>query len=76
MIRYAYSRKIPVQMFMCNGNDNVLNEKKFVADWRVSKVEYKVYPSLYPKDFEDVEEFVKEVKRLFEERFYEMRPIQ
>ena len=41
MIRYAYSRKIPIQIFMTSGYDNVVNEKRFRSEWGETGVNYK-----------------------------------
>lgn len=72
MLRYAFTRKLPVQIFMCHGYDEVLNEKRFTSNFGNSLVKYKIYPILDPKEFENLEEFIETIKTLFEERFYEV----
>mmetsp|Transcript_1085 Transcript_1085/g.1090 ORF Transcript_1085/g.1090 Transcript_1085/m.1090 type:complete len:180 (+) Transcript_1085:229-768(+) len=73
MIRYAYLRKMPVQFFMCDGYDEVLNEKKFTACFGTSIVKFKLFPLIDPKDFDTVEAFIDKIKKDFVESFYEVR---
>ena len=72
MIRYAFTRKLPIQMFMCSGYDNVINEKKFVAEWGSAQVKYKVYEPVFPEKFKDFESLMDELKQKFSERFKEV----
>ena len=50
MIRYAYREKIPVQMLMSFGNENIFNEKKLHLGWD-QKVYYSFSKVYNPTDF-------------------------
>jgi 1-acyl-sn-glycerol-3-phosphate acyltransferase len=72
MIRYAFSRKLPLQMFMCSGYDNVMNEKKLSAEWGSVDVKYKVYEPIFTDSYTNFESLMNEIRVLFQERFKEV----
>ncbi|OMJ72278.1 hypothetical protein SteCoe_29329 [Stentor coeruleus] len=72
MIRYAFSRKIPLQMFMCSGYDEVLNEKKFSAKWGRAEVMYKIYEPIFTDQYMNFDSLMDEVRSKFLERFNEV----
>jgi Acyltransferase len=72
MIRYAFSRQIPIQMFMCSGYDEVLNEKKISAAWGTSNVNYKVYEPIFTGQYLNFDSLIQELKDKFNTRFHEV----
>lgn len=71
MIRYAYSRKIPIQMFMSSGYDTIVNEKKMISDWG-AVVSYKIYEPIFTDQYLNFESLMDELRRTFKERFDEL----
>lgn len=71
MIRYAYLRQMPIQMFMCTGYDQTLDEKSLTAEFGESVVKYCIYKPIYPADYPDEKTFFKEIEQLFYSRFYD-----
>ena len=72
MIRYAYSRKIPIQMFMCSGYDDTINEKKLSSRWGRTVVDYKVYEPIFTDQYSNFESLIEELKINFSKRFDEL----
>ena len=70
MIRYAYSRQIPVQLGMSFGNENVMYEKRMEFNFG-QKVFYRLGEVINPADFEDEAVFLERVKLRFAEYFEE-----
>lgn len=48
--QYAYLRKIPVQIMMSFGNENVINEKKLKMGFE-EEIFYKIGKVIDPKDY-------------------------
>ncbi|OMJ71624.1 hypothetical protein SteCoe_30119 [Stentor coeruleus] len=72
MIRYAFSRKMPIQIFICNGYDEVINEKKFSAQWGRAKVNYKVYNPIFTDQYMNFDSLMDDVRSMFLESFNEV----
>ena len=72
MIRYAYSRKIPIQIFMTSGYDNVVNEKRFRSEWGETSVNYKVYDPIFTDQYLNFESLMDDLKKSFGEFFNEL----
>lgn len=72
MIRYAFSRKLPLQLFMCSGYDNVINEKKYSADWGSVVVKYKIYEPIFTDQYMNFDSLMNDLRTKFVERFKEV----
>jgi hypothetical protein len=72
MLRYAYERKVPLQMLLSYGYDQALNENKFTSAFGTTAVIYRFYESIDANAFSSSEAYCEEVSRLYEERFHEV----
>ena len=72
MIRYAYSRQIPIQMFMSSGYDNQVNDKLLTAEWGNVKVDYKIYEPIFTDQYQNFESLMDDLKSIFLVRFDEL----
>ncbi|OMJ67476.1 hypothetical protein SteCoe_35355 [Stentor coeruleus] len=72
MIRYAFSRKMPLQMFMCSGYDEVMNEKKISARWGNAVVKYKIFEPIFTDQYMNFDSLMDEIRSKFVERFNEV----
>jgi 1-acyl-sn-glycerol-3-phosphate acyltransferase len=72
MIRYAFSRKMPLQMFMCSGYDEVINEKKISARWGNAVVKYKIFEPIFTDQYMNFDSLMDEIRSKFVERFNEV----
>lgn len=65
MLRYAYSRKIPVQVYIVAGYDGALDERHFTVDFRLRIAPYKVDTPLDPAAYESEASFLSVVEKRF-----------
>lgn len=75
-MQYAYSRKIPVQLGMSFGNENVMYEKRLEFNFG-QNVYFRLGEVIAPESFADENAFTEHVKRRFVEYFdecYQMVP--
>eukprot|EP01095_Lingulamoeba_sp_RSL-Kostka_P002249 TRINITY_DN13103_c0_g1_i1.p1 TRINITY_DN13103_c0_g1~~TRINITY_DN13103_c0_g1_i1.p1 ORF type:complete len:295 (-),score=66.21 TRINITY_DN13103_c0_g1_i1:134-1018(-) len=73
VIYFAYIHDIPIQIIMCSGCDDIINEKKFTTKYD-QLIRYCYGPVVHPADFDDKEAFFQDVKSKFEELFAEFYP--
>ena len=69
IIRYAYSRKAPVQLFMAMGHEGVLNERTLETDLTPRLILYRVDTPITPQSFPDEASFLSHVETRFGELF-------
>ena len=72
MIKYAFSRKMPIQMYMCSGYDEVINEKKFSGSLGSAVAKYKVYPPIFTDQYMNFDSLMDELRESFTKRFHEI----
>lgn len=72
MLRYAFDRKIPLQMVLSAGYDEVLNESTYKASFDEVTVVYRFYECIDPNQYNNYEEYVENVCKVYEERFNEL----
>eukprot|EP00359_Climacostomum_virens_P003869 CAMPEP_0204919456 /NCGR_PEP_ID=MMETSP1397-20131031/16830_1 /ASSEMBLY_ACC=CAM_ASM_000891 /TAXON_ID=49980 /ORGANISM="Climacostomum Climacostomum virens, Strain Stock W-24" /LENGTH=138 /DNA_ID=CAMNT_0052093047 /DNA_START=378 /DNA_END=793 /DNA_ORIENTATION=- len=72
MLRYAYERKVPLQMVLSHGYDEVLNEKVFKSSFDTIPVIYRAYEPIIPEKYSTCEEYLEDVSKLYEERFADL----
>lgn len=72
MIRHAYLRKLPVQIFICGGYDEVFDEKRKECSIGPFVAQYKVYPAMKPSDYATEQEFLDSVSDTFYKGFQEV----
>ena len=63
-IYYAYEYKVPVQVIMSRGNDDIINEKGLKMGFG-KEIKYKYAPVTFPKDFHTREEFFNHIEKQF-----------
>mmetsp|Transcript_3159 Transcript_3159/g.4567 ORF Transcript_3159/g.4567 Transcript_3159/m.4567 type:complete len:269 (+) Transcript_3159:71-877(+) len=70
-IYFAYQEKLPLQVVMSKGNDDIVNEKGFKMGFN-KLIEYKYGPVIEAKDFETREEYFEHVEKCFLDMFKEL----
>lgn len=73
MLRYAYSRKLLLQIFICHGYDEMLNQKTMTATFKRLDVHYFVDKPIDTQDFPTFEAFLEVVQKRFNHLFYEVK---
>ena len=62
MIKYAYSRGIPVQIIIATNKEKVFSETKFTATWGVElTVQYSRV--IHPQQFDSDSKFIRTIQR-------------
>ena len=71
VIRYAFERRMLVQITMAFGVDDALNEKSMEKNFRAAPVEFWRSAPIDPDDFESIPEFTVHVVQRFNELYFE-----
>ena len=74
MLRYAYSRKLALQIYVGHGYDETLNQLRWTAEWkRCTRVYYAVDKVIETKEFDTFDDLMKVVNERFVALFYRVR---
>jgi len=74
MIKYAFTRKIKVQIAICRGHEDSFNEKKVALSFKRSNVIYYIDSPIEPTKFEFFEDFYDHISKRFAYCFRKIYP--
>ncbi|EGR33898.1 hypothetical protein IMG5_032170, partial [Ichthyophthirius multifiliis] len=74
MLRFAFDKQLPVQIAISMGNENLINEKKFIIT-RGSTISYFIDKLIFSKDYKDFDSFFQHVDKRFSELFFQVYKI-
>jgi hypothetical protein len=72
MLRYAFERRVPLQMLLSWGYDDVMNEATWKAKFGHATVTYRFYEIIDAAQFSSAEEYCNAVVKLYNDRFAEV----
>jgi 1-acyl-sn-glycerol-3-phosphate acyltransferase len=72
MIKYAFSRKLKVQVFIAKNWEKTFREKRLWVDLKGTTVYYKMTAPIDPTDFADEDVWFEHIHKTFNDLFAEM----